>query len=137
MIQFIFSDKYMYSPRESLRHFLSKKVQQVFHSTQLEVIWPKEFLKSMHRNKSAKMAIWQKIATLPFWHFCPCASISKIFLLNDFSLSVMKDQLHSFAQKVSLAPSRAVHVLIREDKLNYFKFPSLDFKNSFCFRQLG
>ena len=36
----------------------------------------------------------------------------------------MKDLLLTFAQKVSLALSRAVHVLIREDKLNYFKFPS-------------
>ena len=32
----------------------------------------------------------------------------------------MKDLLHTFAQKVSVAPSRAVHVLSGEDKLNYF-----------------
>ena len=41
-------------------------------------MWPKEFLKSMHRDKSAKMAIWQKIAILPFGHFFPCASTSLI-----------------------------------------------------------
>ena len=147
-------------------------------------------MKSMHRDKSAKMAIWQKIAILPFWHFCPCASISKFsfatilkrfsivlnqksfgqnnyelglclrnkitkmanflpnchfgtfvpvyrfknfFLQNDFWLSVMKELLHTFAEKVSQALSRPVHVLISEDKLNYFKFPLADFKNSFCF----
>ena len=71
------------------------------------------------------------------WDFCPCASISKIFRSNDFSLNVMKDLLHIFAQKVSLALSRAVYVLIREDKLNYFKFPLLNFKNSFCFGLVG
>ena len=37
---------------------------EVFHNTQREVIWSEEFSKSMHRDKSAKMAIWQKIATL-------------------------------------------------------------------------
>ena len=53
----------------------------------------KKILKSMHKEKSAKMAIWQ-------------------------------------SKKVCLVLSRPVHVLIWEDKLNYFKFPSLDFKNS-------
>ena len=36
----------------------------------------------------------------------------------------------AFAQKVSRTLSRAVYALIWEDKLNYFKFPSWDFKNS-------
>jgi len=34
----------------------------------------------------------------------------------------MKELLHIFAEKVSQALSRPVHVLISEDKLNYFKF---------------
>jgi len=58
----------MDGPGQGQRHFLSKS--QVFHNTQREVIWQKEFLKSMQRDKSGKMAIWQK--KMPFWHFCPC-----------------------------------------------------------------
>jgi len=50
----------------------------VFHNTQREVISQKEFLKLKHRDKSAKMAEWLFFAKKPFWHFCPCASISKI-----------------------------------------------------------
>ena len=82
------------------------------------------------------MPKWQSGYFLPNSHFgtfVPVHRFQKFFLPNDFSLNIMKDILHTFAQKVSLAPSRAVHVLIREDKLNYFKFPSLDFKNSFLF----
>ena len=85
----------------------------------------------MHKDKSAKMANWLFFAKLPLWHFCPCASISNFFLQNDFWLSVMKELLHIFAEKVSQALSRPVHVLVLEDKLNYFKFSSVDFKNSF------
>ena len=38
---------------------------------------------------------------------------------------------------VPQALSRPAHVLILEDKLNYFKFPLVDFKNSFCFGWQG
>ena len=48
----------------------------------------------------------------------------KFFSTNDFSLSV-------FPKKMSPALSRAVHVLILVDKLNYFKIPSYYFKNYF------
>ena len=50
--------------------------------------------------------------------------IQKFFWSNDFLLSVLRDLIHNFAQKVSLALSRAFYVLIQEDELNYFKFPS-------------
>ena len=72
--------------------------------------------------QNGKVAIF--LPNSHFGTFVPVHRFQKFFLPNDFSLSVMKDLLHTFAQKVSLAPSRAVHVLIREDKLNYFKFPS-------------
>ena len=49
----------------------------------------------------------------------------------------MKDLLHTFAYKVSLALSRAVHVLIREDKLNYFEFPLIGFQKFFLFWVAG
>ena len=85
----------------------------------------------MHREKSAKMAIWQKnshFAILAL--FSLCIDFKNFFLPNDFLLIIIKDLLHNFSQKVYLALSRPVHVLIWEDKLNYFKFPLLDFKNS-------
>ena len=63
-----------------------------------------------------------------FGTFFPVHQFQKFFLPNDFSLIIMKDLLHNFSQKVYLALSRPVHVLIWEDKLNYFKLPSLDFK---------
>ena len=48
----------------------------------------------------------------------------------------MNELLNNFADKVSQALSRPVHILIWEDKLNYFKFLSVDFKNSFCLGSL-
>ena len=45
----------------------------------------------------------------------------------------MKVPFCDVIQNMSQAPSRSVQVLIREDKLDYLKNPSLDFKNSFCF----
>ena len=53
----------------------------------------------------------RKITTLPL-----------LFLCMDFK--IVFDQLQVFAQKVSQALSRPVHVFIQEDKLNYLKFPS-------------
>ena len=66
----------------------------------------------------------------------PVHQFQKFFWPNDFLLSVMKDLLHTFPQNVSQALSRAVHVLLQEDKLNYFEFPSLcswdDFRSLEC-----
>ena len=59
---------------------------------------------------------------LPNSHFGTFFSVHQFqnfFLPDDFSLSIMKDLLHTFSKKVSLALSRPVHVLIREDKLNF------------------
>ena len=67
------------------------------------------------------MAIFCQIANYALLSLC---INFKKFLPNVFTFSLMKDLLLTFAQKVSLALSRAIHVLIGEDKLNYFKFPS-------------
>ena len=67
---------------------------------------------------------WTKKTDLVWWTLIlmwfngPFRSIKphlcqKFFLPNDFSLSIMKDLLHTFSQNVSQALSRAVHVLIR------------------------
>ena len=51
----------------------------MFHNTQGEVIWPKEFLKLMHSDKSAKMAMWQ--------FFCQIAILALLSLCIDFKNS--------------------------------------------------
>ena len=119
------------------RLFFRKSMYKVFHNTQPEVIWPKEFLKSMHRDKSAKMAKWLffcQIAILALFSLC---IDFKIFFCQMTSRWILwKTYYMIFPKKMSLDLSRPVHVLIWEDKLNYFKFPSLDFKNSFWFGKL-
>ena len=58
-----------------------------------------------------KWLFGKKIAILPFWHFCPCASISKFFWQNDFSLTDMKDLLHSFVKKcLRPCPGLSMHL---------------------------
>ena len=79
--------------------------------------------------QNGKVAIF--LPNSHFGTFFPVHRFQNFFLPNDFSLNIMKDLLNNFPQKVSLNLSRPVHVLIWEDKLNYFKFTSLDFKNSF------
>ena len=81
----------MDSPKQGLRHFLSKRVGLSY--TQQEVIWQKEFLKSMHWGKSTKMA--------KFFGTFVRVWFQKFSLPNDFLLNVMKDLLHTFTQKVS------------------------------------
>ena len=51
---------------------------------------------------------------------------------NDFIWGAMKVPFSDFIQKMSRALSSSVQVLIWEDKLDYLKNPSQDFKNSFC-----
>jgi len=72
--------------------------------------------------QNGKMAIF--LPNSHFGTFFPVHQFQNFFLPNDFSLSIMKDLLHSFSKKVSLALFKPVHVLIREDKLNYLKFLS-------------
>ena len=72
--------------------------------------------------QNGKMVIF--LPNSHFGTFFPVLQFQNFFLLNDFSLSIMKDLLHTFSKKVSLVLSRPVHVLIGEDRLNYFKFPS-------------
>jgi len=83
-------------------------------------------LGSMHRSKGAKMAIWQKSSH--FGTFDPVHRFQRFFWPNDFWLSIMKDLLNTFAQKVPQVLSRIVHVIIQVNKLNCFKFPSWDSK---------
>ena len=58
--------------------------------------------------------------------------IWKKFGPNDFIWGAIKVPFSDFIQKMSEAPSSSVQVLIWEDKLDYLKNPSQDFKNYFC-----
>ena len=100
----LYQDRYIDWVGEALIHFLNKSASDHFQMGQKEVIWPKEFLKSMHRDKSAKMAIWQKIATFPFWHFCPCASISKILLAKWLLVECYERPITHFCSKSVSGP---------------------------------
>ena len=88
-----------------------------------------------------KVPKWQSGYYFPNSHFGTFSlpiDFKKIFFMpNDSWLSVMKDILRTFSHEVSLAQSRPVHVLIREDKLDYFKFPLWNFKNYFLFWVAG
>ena len=64
IIQFILSDKHLDGAGRSPRHFLDKVRKWHLHSTSNEVIWSKNFSNSMHRSKSAILAIFQ---TGPWW----------------------------------------------------------------------
>ena len=89
-----------------------------------------------NRCTGTKVPKWQSGYFLPNCHFgtfFPVYRFQNFFLQNDFWLSIMKELFHIFAEKVSQALSRPVHVLTWEDKLNHFKFPTVDFKNSFFF----
>ena len=73
MIKFILSDKYMDRPEQGLRLFEQNCVIGLsYQSTRSH--FAKKNLKSMHRDKSAKMATWQKkaichFATVPVHRF--------------------------------------------------------------------
>ena len=71
--------------------------------------------------KIAKMAL-----------FDPCMEFEFFFGPNDFIWGAMKVPFSDFIQKMSQALSSSVQVLIWEDKLDYLKNPSQDFKNYFC-----
>ena len=55
--------------------------------------------------------------------------IWKFFGPNDFIWGAIKVPFFDFIQKMYQAPSSSVQVLIWEDKLDYLKNPSQDFKN--------
>ena len=101
-------------------------------NTHREVIWQKTIFEfDAQGQKCQNGYLGKKQPLCLFWHFFPVHRFQNFFLPNDFSLIIMKDLLHNIPQKVYLALSRPVHVFIWEDELNYFKFSSLDFKNSF------
>ena len=72
----------------------------------------------------------------PFWKiakmalFDPCMEFGN-FLGQMTSFEVLW-KLFDFIQKMSQVPSNSVQVLIWENKLDYLKNPSQDFKNYFC-----
>ena len=64
-----------------------------FQNTQSIVIWRKKFLKSMHRDKSAKMAKSLCFPNSHFGSFVPVHRFQKFLSPNDFWLSVLKGHL--------------------------------------------
>ena len=63
--------------------------------------------------------------------------IWKFFGPKYFIWGVMKVPLFDFIQEIFPALSSSVQVLIWENRLDYIKNPSQDFKNSFCLGLLG
>ena len=61
----------------------------------------------MPRDKSAKMAIWQKIATLPFWHFCPCSWKAIFFLAKWLLVECYERPIRHFCWKSVSSPAQA------------------------------
>ena len=60
--------------------------------------------------QNGKVAIF--LPNSQFGTYVTVHRFGKFFWPNDFSLTAMNDLIYTFAQKVSLAPSKAVHVLI-------------------------
>ena len=58
----------------------------------------------MNREKSVKMAIWQNIVILLFWHFFLCASISKILFFQMTSYWISWKTYYSLFLKKYLWP---------------------------------
>ena len=87
---------------------------------------------SFFRVTSLHTAIPALPEKLPKWHFLIRAWNLKFFGPNDFIWGAIKVPFFDFIQKISLAPSSSVQVLIWEDKLDYLNNPSQDFKKSFC-----
>ena len=128
----------MDSPGQGLRHILRKNMcNRSFITPNEKSFGQKNFSNRCVGTKVPKWLFGKKQPLCQLGTFVPVHRFQKFFWPNDFFLIVVKDVLPTSAKKVSLALSRAVHVLIREDKLNYFKFLSVNFKNSFCFGQLG
>ena len=79
------------------------------------------------------------------WPYRPCLKncqngtfwsvhgIWNFFGPNDFIWGAIKVPFFDLIQKMSQAPSSSIQVLIWEDKLEYLKNTSQDFKNYFCF----
>ena len=106
-------------PGQGLRHFLTKLCNGSFISVNEKLFRQKKKIKLMLKEKGPK---WQNGYFLPNSHFgtfVPVHGFQKFFWSNDFSSNVMKDLLHTFAQKVSQALSRAIHAFTQY----YFKFP--------------
>ena len=68
----------------------------------------------MHRDKSAKMAKWLFFAKLPFWHFCPCASISKFFFCKMTFGWVLWKSYYTLLLKKCLRPCPGLSMYLSE-----------------------
>ena len=73
---------------------------------------PKKFIEIDAQEQKCQNGKMANFAKLPFGTFVPVHRFQNFFWQNDFWLSVMKELLHTFAEKVSQALSRPVHVLI-------------------------
>ena len=71
-----------------------------------------------------------RIEKLPKWHFWSVDGIWNFFGPNDFIWDAMKVPFSTFIQKMSEAQSSSVQVLIWENKLDYLKNPSQNFKTN-------
>ena len=78
--------------RLAIIHFLTKSAKGLFHNAQKEAILQKKFLKSVHRGKSAKMAIWQYSGFFAIMALLP--------LCTDFKISFAKWLLFEHYEKV-------------------------------------
>ena len=96
----------------------------------------KEFLKSCEGFLRAALTVhghpgpvWKiaKMALFDLW-----MDFHIFFGPVDFIWGPIKVPFFDFIQKMSQAPSSSVQVLVWEDKLDYLKNPSQDFKNYFC-----
>ena len=75
----LYQDRYIDWVGEALIHFLNKSGKDHFQMGQKEVIWPKEFLKLVDRDKSAKVA--------KQLFFCQIAILALLPLCTDFKNS--------------------------------------------------
>ena len=87
----------------------------------------------MHREKSAKMAIWQKIATLPFWHFFPCASISKILFAKILLIGYYERLITHFFSKSISGPVQVRPCTYLRGQIELFQVSLIGFQKFFLF----
>ena len=91
----------------------------------------KGFLKSCVRDSWGLDYQGTAIPALSKWHFSTLFEFD-FFSPNDFISSAIKVPLFNIILNMYQALPSSAHVLIREDKLDYLKNPSQDFKNHFC-----
>jgi len=94
MIQFYSLDKDMDGPWQGLGPFWAKVYKRSFVILNQKAFGQKIF---WNRCTETKCLISYLICQIAIWHFCPSASISKLFWPNEFWLGNMQELLNSFA----------------------------------------